>query len=170
MYLKIIGAILIFFCCGGIGFRIAHNYIRETTILQQLINTLDYMECELQYHLTPLPDLCRQAALEQTGIITDVFLKLSRELEDQISPEVDTCMNAALNSVPNIPFNTADLLRQLGCSLGRFDIDGQLIGLESMRNKCRQTLQDLKDNKLRHIRGYQTLGLCAGAALVILFI
>jgi len=170
MYLKILGAIIILLSCGGIGFRIAHNHNRELSVLQQLINVLDFMECELQYRLTPLPDLCRQAASEQSGILSSIFLCLSQELEDQISPNVDACMHAALNRIQNIPPSTLEIMKQLGRSLGRFDIEGQLLGLESIRQICRQTLRQLNEHKQIHLRGYQTLGLCAGAALVILFI
>jgi hypothetical protein len=62
------------------------------------------------------------------------------------------------------------VLRELGQSLGRFDLNGQLLGIAAVRNTCRSKLQQFEKNKEVRLRSYQTLGLCAGAALAILFI
>ena len=47
---------------------------------------------------------------------------------------------------------------------------GQLLGLEEQRRRCNAELEKLNAGKEDRLRSYQTLGLCAGAALVILFI
>ena len=170
MTYKWIGAICIIVSCGGFGFAVGGMQIREEKTLRQLINALDYMECELQYKLTPLPDLCRQAGRDARGCIREVFLKLSNEMEAQLSPDVETCMNAALCNSENLPYHTLEAFRLLGQSLGRFDMTGQLKGLESVRSVCRRRLEQLTTNKEPRLRSYQTLGLCTGAALAILFI
>ncbi len=170
MILKIIGVILVVAGCGGVGFRIAANHRQEEKALRQLIGILDYMECELQYRLTPLPSLCRQAAKEFKQIPGKVFLEMAIEMEAQISPDMECCMSAALEKVKEIPSVTRDTLVLLGRSLGRFDLDGQLKGLEAVRQECRRNLELLGSNRDTRLRSYQTLGLCAGAALAILFI
>ena len=170
MSLRILGAVLVIAGCGGFGFKLASSYIREEKTLRLLISTLDYMECELQYHLTPLPELCRQAAAESTGVIQKLFLLLTIELEDQISPNVERCMSAVLYKTADIPPLTRNAMHLLGRSLGRFDIEGQIKGLNAVRLECRRNLDTLNQNKDIRLRSYQTLGLCAGAAIVILFI
>lgn len=170
MSYKVLGALLVIAGCGGFGFALAANHRREERTLRQLVNVLDFMECELQYHLTPLPELCRQAGRESSGVIRGVMLALARELEDQISPDVASCMLAALSKTGEIPKLTYRCLRALGRSLGRFDLTGQLRGLEAVRATCRKELEDLAKNRDVRLRSYQTLGLCAGAALAILFI
>lgn len=170
MTIKLLGAIFIIVGCGGFGFRIAANHLREEKTLRQLISILDFMECELQYRLTPLPDLCRQAAGQGSGVLSAVMLTLTRELEDQISPDVERCMSAALSQYKDIPEQTRQLLELFGRSLGRFDLSGQLKGIEGVRQECRRKLQELTANKDVRLRSYQTLALCAGAALAILFI
>ena len=54
--------------------------------------------------------------------------------------------------------------------IGRFDLEGQLQGLESVRVYCRDQLDNLAKDRDVRLRSYQTLGLCAGAALAILFV
>lgn len=170
MELKIMGAVLVVAGCGGFGFLLAANHRREERALRQLLSALDYMSCELQYHLTPLPELCRQASREASGCIGRVLAALSLELEDQISPEVSSCMRSALAKTKDIPGTAEGCLRLLGSSLGRFDLDGQIKGLESVRAACRRELEALSRNRDERLRSYQTLSLCAGAALAILFL
>jgi hypothetical protein len=61
-------------------------------------------------------------------------------------------------------------LEDLGNNLGRFDIDGQVTELQRIRTNCERTLLELSNNKSNRLRSYQTLGLCAGAAIAILFV
>lgn len=168
--IKILGAILVFLGCGGFGFKIAADHRREEKTLRALISLLDYMECELQYRLTPLPDLCRQTAAQCFGCLRSVFLNLAMELEDQISPDVEHCMSVAVCKVKDIPRSTLDGLEHLGRSMGRYDVDGQLKALEAVRKECRRNLERIAADQDTRIRSYQTLGLCAGAAMAILFI
>lgn len=170
MSYKWIGAIFIIVSCGGFGFSLAAAHIREENTLRQLVGALDFMECELQYRLTPLPDLCRQAGNGAKGCVKSVLLALSGELEAQVAPDVESCMSAALSAAGDIPKHTRDALELLGRSLGRFDLPGQLKGLEAVRTACRRQLDVLTTNREPRLRSYQTLGICAGAALAILFI
>lgn len=170
MSIRIAGAVLVVIGTGGFGFLIAASYRREERLLRQLLNALDFMQCELQYRLTPLPELCRQVASSSEGVIRMVFLNLATELEDQITPDVEKCMAGVLSGLRDMPKLTRESLELLGRSLGRFDLEGQLRGLESVRRECRRGLDTLAQNAAIRNRSYQTLGLCAGAALAILFI
>ena len=168
--LKLIGAVFVIAGCGGIGFRIAANHRQEEKCLRQLIGVLDFMECELQYRLTTLPALCRLSAKNASGAVGKVFLELSLEMESQVSPDMESCMEASLCKVKPLPPITREAMILLGKSIGRFDIEGQIKGFEHVRQDCRRNLQALSVNRESRLRSYQTLGLCAGAALAILFV
>lgn len=168
--MKLLGAVLIVAACGGFGFMIAASHKREEKTLSQLLLLLDYMESELQYRLTPLPLLCRQAAQEGSSPIHKSFSFLAQELESQISPDVSRCMTAALSKTKELPRYTHKAMLMLGHSLGRFDIAGQLKGLAFVRQECNRDLEKISKNKDMRLRSYQTLSLCAGAAMAILLI
>lgn len=170
MSLKMIGAILIVLVCGGLGFAMAAAHRMEVRTLKQLCTVLDFMECEMLYRLTALPELCRCAAQVATGTLKKFLLTLAQEMDSQIAPDVFHCVQAALWRVKGIPTGTAEMLGRLGASLGNFDLDGQLKGLAAVRMESQQMLERLMQNQEARLRGYQTLGLCAGAAVVILFI
>lgn len=170
MNLKIIGVLCILASCGGCGFMLASQYMVKIRTLRNLIAALEYMECELQYRGTPLPQLCRQAGQRSQGIVQKMFGNLAEELDTQISPNPERCMAAVLDRLGGIDGTFAEVAQQLGMNLGRFDVSGQLRGLESIRILCSKKLEMLAQNKESRLRSYQTLGLCAGAALAILLV
>ena len=161
---------LIIAACGGFGFALAAAHRREERTLHQLINVLDFMESELTYRLTALPELCRTAANQCTGDLKHLFEVLYKELDAQVQPEVTLCMNAALKSVPYIPSLAAGELNNLGRCLGQFDLEGQLQGIHCVRKHCEETLEAIRKNRSERLRSYQTLGICAGTALAIILV
>ena len=167
---KWIGAILIVASCSGCGFAIAAGKRREEGLLFQLMEILQFMEADLRFRLTPLPELCRMAAGEEKGILHTVFLNLYRELSCQKLPDAGSCMYAALRRSGEIPARVRRLLVQLGHTLGRFDLPGQLQGIQAVRKRCEESLASVQKNRDDRLRSYQTLGICAGAALAIILI
>lgn len=169
MTIKWIGAILIIVGCGGFGFLMASAYRSEERMLEALCRALEYMSCELAYRMTPLPQLCRNTADLLTGKTKEVFLRLAQELDQQVSPDASSCMRAVQASI-NLPDSVQDVLTQLGNCLGSFDLSGQIRGIESCLKNAQEKRKYLSNHRQNRIRSYQTLGLCAGAALAILFL
>ena len=167
---KWIGAVLIVTGCGGFGFSLAANHRREENLLRKLIGVLDFMACELHYRVTPLPELCRCAAREGGREIGGVLKQLADALDRQTAPDAAGCMDVILRENTEFPLILLENLRLLGASLGRFDLDGQLTALETARVSCRHCLEGLESNRDIRLRNYQTLSLCAGAALALILI
>ena len=166
---KWIGAMLVIAGCGGVGFSLASNHRKTEAGLRQLLDALSYMESELTFRLTPLPDLCRITGTAQKNPVGQAFLQLSKELENHNCPDVGICVTSMLRWL-ELPKPVLDGFRYLGSSLGRFDLDGQLKGMKQVQDYCRRELETMSQNREERLRSYQTLGLCAGAALAILFV
>ena len=170
MPLKWIGAVFVFFSCGGFGFLLVHKHKQEENDLRSALKLLQTIQWELQYRLTPLPDLCRIAAREVNGTLKQTFLALSAELDNQILPDVQSCMHAAIQMQPQLSQPLKRILKLLGESLGKYHLSAQIQGLESVQMLCIKELDFLNTNRDIRLRSYQTLGLCAGAALAILLL
>ena len=169
MNLKWIGVAVIVLGCGGFGFLLSASHRQQTKELRQLLSALDLISCELSYRMTPLPQLCLLAGDGTDGNIKRLFFNLNTELEQQIAPDAGCCMNAVLAKL-NLSSITKQLLRNLGRSLGRFDLEGQLRGIDAVRHETLEALEKLTHDQDERLRSYQTLGLCAGAALAILLL
>ena len=170
MNYQMAGALMIVAGCGIFGFSLASEYIREEYSLRQLIAALDYMFCELQYSASPLPQICGKIGTEFSGTVARVFQNLARELDSNPGPCVSSGMDQVLRQGGRVMKLTDKHLRELGAVLGRFDLEGQLAALDGVRSQCRNTLNELTREKHSRVRSYQTLGLCAGAALAIILV
>ena len=168
MIWKFIGSIFVIASCAGFGFVAASEHYREVKTLKMLIDCLNYMEWELQYRMTHLPDLCKQITNRFTGVLKSIFTDLTKQLEMHSEPDVQRCMERILSSRKDVPSYTKNALYYLGRTLGKFDLDGQIKGIHSVREECNQNLEQLQENQSIRMRSYKTLGLCAGAAMAIL--
>jgi stage III sporulation protein AB len=170
MTYKWIGAIFVVAGCSGFGFRMASVYRKQERFLRQMLLLLEDMTCQLQYKLLPLPELCRVVARRIDGPLRSVMRKFAEEMEQQVAPDAASCMAAALVSVDSLNGKQRLLCSELGHCLGVYDLPGQLKGLELVRKNCERVLKNMECNRELRIRNYQTLGICAGIALAILFI
>lgn len=170
MILKIFGCLLIITGCGIFGSLIAASYRRETSTLQQLLKALEYISCELQCRRTPLPELSQQASALSTGPISQFFYTLSMNLNRQIVPDARKCVDDILKEMDKIPDLTREELHELGYTLGIFDLEGQLNTLAISCDRIKEKLDHRMQEQNTRLRSYQTLALCAGAAISILLI
>ena len=169
MNVKWIGSIIILLGCGGFGFRLAAASRRQIRELRELSAILDFLTCELRYRLTPLPELCMMTAGRSHGSVAKVFRNLYAELERQISPDVSCCMHAAVSG-SCLSQSVKQFLRDLGNSFGQFDLERQVQEIRARKENVAQLLDKLTKDQDVRLRSYQTLGLCAGAALAILLL
>ena len=168
--IKLLGGVLIVLSCAGLGFQIAGSYYVERQLLAQWISALDFMQCELQYRMTSLPEICRQAAGNGSGEIKTLLYCLAQELDQQLLPDVRGCVEIAVKSVGDLPKSVRECVEELGRTLGRFDTDGQVRQLEAARLNSRKRLENLEKGAQERLRAYQTLGICGGAAIAILLV
>lgn len=170
MQIKWFGFILILAVGGYIGFYSGNAYKKEIFALKQLYKHIEYMICRLQYQQTPLPQLFMQLQAEASQPLRQVFRNICDAFAKQAFPDANGCVACAVTACPNLPPHTRACLLELGKSLGRFDLEGQLRGAESVQQLCKTKLNQLEENRDLRIRSYQVFGLCAGAALAIVLI
>lgn len=170
MHMKWIGIILIIAGCGSCGFYVAATEKSEIRMLKQLIRAISFMESELRYNLKKLPEICNETAKISGGVIRDIFRSLAKSLEFQMEPDAASCMINAIENTRGIPRRIRFYLIQLGRTLGRFDLIGQLSELEHLAESCNNELKLLTHEQGTRLRGYQTLALCTGVAVAILLL
>lgn len=170
MTVKLFGAICVIFGCAGFGFIIAENARREISAMRQLISVLDFIECELSCRMTPLAQLCRLAATITHGCIKRLLIRVAEELERHKALSVDKCIISAVKRCPDVPPLAAQRFVELGKTLGVFDLPGQLKCIRGLNTENARILDVLIGEHNARNKSCKTLGLCAGVALVILFI
>ena len=167
MILKVIGAILVIFGAYFVGHKVSYSKKRTVYLLQQLIVAFEQIVCELRYRKIPLSVVFRRVDTE-SDVVNCLFYNLSEELEGQISPDVICCANAAMLQTNQMPDELKTYVVNMGKIMGTFDLDGQIKGLNSLCEECKNTLMHLSENQDVRLRNNRTLVLCAGIAIVIL--
>ena len=167
--LRMFGAVLLMAGAGGFGFSLVAHERKLERMIRQLRKVLSEMEWELKFRMTPLPELCRCCSGAAQGELKRLFLMLGDRLALAEDADVEGCMNA-LVAQSDLPGRIKRILRTLARTLGRFDLEGQLAGLMEVKELCSRELEELENSGRERLRCYQTLALCAGAGMVILFI
>lgn len=165
--IRILGAAAVIVACGGFGFSLTMLTRKECAMLRILIRIIQEMQWELKYRMTGLPELCRLAGESGCGTIREVFCAMAQKLECREVVDVSAAFLSEVNK-REFPRKVHRNLKQLGQSLGRYDLEGQLQSLETVRQQCRTDLTVLESEGKEQMRCYQTLTVCAGVALVIL--
>ena len=170
MMYKLLGAGLVVIASGGVGLSMVVAYKNEVRCLRVILAALSYMKCELQFHSTSLPILCKKAAAVATGPVKQYFEELSNELDSQICPDIQSCSLHALSKVKQLPKTINEIIIDFSSTLGSFDLMGQLKGLDHSIEQAERMLEKLSAGQEQRLRNYQTLSLCAGAALAIILV
>ena len=155
--------------CGGFGCAMGSEYRKTERQLSGLMRALKSMQWDLQYRLTSLPELCLLGGKQAGGAVGWVLNTMGERLESLIAPDVESVAAQVLSEKP-LSDPACRLLRELGSSLGRYDLSGQLDGLSCVMDACKEQQDILKEGRDLRLRNYRTLGLCAGAALAILML
>lgn len=166
--MRILGAAVVIAGSSGFGIALAAAARKECTMLRILIRSIQEMQWELKYRMTELPELFRLAGENGSGVIREIFLEMEEKLNRREVMDVSAAFLSEVNR-RELPRKVRRNLKQLAQSLGRYDLEGQLQGLEVVRQQCRSDLKELESERKEQLRCYQTLTVCAGAALAIIF-
>ncbi len=168
--MRLWGALCIAVGCGAFGFHLAANDRKKGLLLQQLEKLLEWMECELQWQASSLPQLFQSAASHTSGPISRFSATVAQQLKLCIFADASDCVQTVLTQFPLFCEPVRELLVELGNSLGQLDLDGQLRQLGAVKARCQALWKKHYENQDQRVRSYQTLGLCAGFALAILLL
>ena len=168
MTAKVFGSVLVILGCGGWGFDMGFRIKREIAALREWVDILYFMKAELKTRITPLPILFSKAA-KRGKIFTGFLQQVTDALDQQATPDCSACIRQALESSREIPQGVRLFLQRFGDDLGEFDLECQLNSLEALHAECQFALEKLEISKDQKVRTYQTIGLCIGTALTILF-
>ena len=148
----------------------AANYRAEERYLQQFCDLSEWITNELSCRMWPLPVLFAQVSQQSHGEFRKLFGELSTALDQRVAPDAYGCMEAVLACHPALPDGCRHLLSQLGRTLGRYDLEGQLREIMRIHEEAGQMLKKHREGAEDRLRCCQTLGLCAGLALAILLL
>lgn len=161
--MKIIGILLIFFCCAGSGIYAGYHVKHQVRICSRLLHLLEDCMIYIRYQNLPLPELFDLLA----GIYPDFdFLRNLQFSCDSLPEQV---WEQALQEC-DLPDDARKLLLSLGCELGKSDMQGQLSVLELYRMQMQNLLETYQADCGKKCHLFRSLGWLGGAMLTVLLI
>lgn len=169
--LKLFGAILILAAGTLIGFSKASAYARRPRQIRQLIHALQRLETEMTYGYTPLPEALLRIADQLEPQLSSLFRMAAEPLltatgktaGESWRDAVDACWKqTALSS------NEREVLSQMSYTLGISDRDDQAKHLRLAVSLLAAEEQSAWDDQRRYEKMWRSLGVLAGAFVVIL--
>ena len=168
--IKLIGALMILSAAGGFGVSRAVVFYRQVRLLRDFGSALEILKCELNYTLSPLPALCRVTAKRTSGPVSAFFTAYAQSVEKGVPRSRAAAAAMEGTKGLTLPNDAKMALLELFGALGRYDLDGENRLLTATEHRLRSAAERFDTEKRPLAKGYAILGLCAGVALVILFV
>ena len=170
--LKLIGLSLILTASGAVGAGLAGTVKRQQAQTLALIDALLRIRHELQYRLTPLPDIFAALGSGRNRESADFFSRFAAGLSSARTCTVGYACRQALAQTRGLCLSgaTRGTLLSLFDSLGKYDLEGSVQALDLALSRLREEAKTLQSGAAARCRTYLTLGICTGLAVAVILI
>ncbi|MFC3768279.1 stage III sporulation protein SpoIIIAB [Paenibacillus sp. GCM10012303] len=168
---KLLGAVLILAAATLYGFARASVYARRPRQIRQLIHALQRLETEMTYGFTPLPEALLRIADQLEPQIAALFRSAAEPLSTQSGITAGESFRDALNvcwKQTALSSNEREILSQMSYTLGISDRTDQAKHLRLAVTLLQAEEQNAWDEQRRYEKMWKSLGVLAGAFVVIL--
>lgn len=169
--LKLIGAVLVLVSGTLFGFYQAAQFANRPKQVRQLILAMQRLETEIMYGFTPLPDALNKIGQQLAAPLQAIFIETSRKLTESHGY---TAQQSWQQSVAEqwkhtaLKQNEKNILHQFGFTLGTSDRNDQIKHIKLAVNQLQHEEAAARDDQARYEKMCKSLGLLAGALIVIL--
>ena len=169
--LKLLGAALIMAGAGWCGLGAVGRLRRRVRTLEALRSALVWLEEELTFRLSPLPELLERLGRERPDPVgpffQDVLTGLRRDPEEGLRQSWRQAMVRRLDILTE---EERQILIEVGQTLGRFDAKAQGQALRQAARRLDGIRAHAQEDLKRLGRVYIALSLAAGAAVVLVLV
>lgn len=165
--------LVILILCSYVGFSIGSNFKKRWLNLIELNNSLIFLQNEILYCHTPLPEALNRGAKKLNGIIGKMLKITSKSLCEN---NVDNVYMAFENSINECKeetyFKEEDnkMILDFARNLGECGIYGQDKIFELMIERLKKQINIAEEEYIRNQKMYRYLGISFGAMIAIFLI
>ena len=161
-----IGAGLVTSGCAGLGISMALSLKKRLKLLSSIVAAIDYIQAEISYGLTPLPELLNGLAGRDAAL---------RDLWNAVAgawKPGESFSNVWTDKVSELDLKESDRLTfgEIGTILGRYDADRQVSRLAFIKKRLELSLAEAREELKKNGKLFCVLGIACGLAAAILLI
>lgn len=151
-----------------IGRLISKKYVDRVKELKEMKNALNIFKTKMRFTYEPIPDIFEEIAKQLTnGNIATIFLKASKKMKQKTAGQA---WEEALEEENNLNKEDKEILNSLSRLLGKTDLEGQLSEVEVTTTFLETQIKKAEEARKKNEKMYQTLGMVAGLAIVIVLL
>lgn len=168
--LRLVGGFLVIVGCALVG-RLKKIYDKRCIhTIEEFVKAVNYLICEMEFHRSPLDELCTFVADRTIGDIQRYFKIIGTNIAEQAVTNIKSSSDLAVQKLCDIHPAIKQLLDLLGESLGIFGVNGQIEQLKYVKNMAEITLERMQSRYEKIGRSNQVLWVCGGVALALVLI
>ncbi len=170
--MKLVGMIFILAASGSVGIRMAAAMRRRCGLFRQFLAALHVLQNEITFCATPLPQAYALAAVSSEGVVARLFSHMAKEMDRRRWLTPQAALAAAWSMEPALTQEEAlhTVLQSMASGLGKYDRDSQSQTLEMTKKRLEALLYEAEQERHARSKTYETLGICTGLAMAILFL
>ncbi|WP_246258847.1 stage III sporulation protein SpoIIIAB [Kroppenstedtia pulmonis] len=169
--MKLLGAVLILLSTTTTGFRFAKGYADRPRQIRQLRTALSLLETEVTYGLRRLDQVCEQISIREESPIRDLFGRCSEHLRQMDGVSTYECWKKAVDETwmqTAMKRAEKEIIVDFGKTLGVSDREDQLANLNRAQHNLQVEENRARDDQVRYEKMCKSLGILAGALIIIL--
>jgi stage III sporulation protein AB len=171
--MKIIGCILVITSSTGIGFYFSSEIRSRIEDLKELKKLIGLLRGDIRYASTPLPEAINSIHRRHGGRFHSFFEYISTKLNELSGHTFSEVWKTAVEKeLADTSLNKKDKyhLIQFGDNLGYLDKEMQINTIDLYISQLEEEIKDLSKTVKEKAYLYKTLGIMAGAFIIIIMI
>lgn len=173
MQLKIVILLLIVIICSFLGFQLSETVKLRVKHLSQMLNAVVYLQNEIFYSLTPLPEALVRVSNRKEKPISTFLQDISNLLYSSEVNNINSAFSKAIDkNKDELMLETDDygVLLELSNSLGSTDLNGQKKIFEIAIRNLEENLNQATEKAKKNVKMYRVLGVSMGLVIAIFLI
>jgi len=172
MMIRLIGAVLITAGAAAWGLLGVFRLRSRVRSLNALVSALGVMKSEICERLTPMPELLKLLGNEATPPASLLFKNAAEKIPSLGSKPFSTLWNQAVHETPELLLAPPEelALKELGLSLGRYDIGEQRSALQYAERRLGDYARKAETEREKNSKVHAFLGVAAGLFAVVILL
>ena len=157
--------------CSILGIKKSKKYEIREHMLQDVITTFQFLENDIKYMLTSLPDALDKVRHGLNTGIKDTLGAISVAMISQCNTDdMNKKINEEINSIYELNSYDKEIIYQGLSSLGKSDYETQICIIKGSIERLNNQLNEANEEKIKNFKLYRTLGTAIGLMIAIVFI
>lgn len=159
--------------CGYVGFSIGGNFKRRWLNLIELNNALIFLQNEILYCYTPLPEALNRCSKKSKGIVGKIFKITSKRLAENYVDNVYIAFEDSINECEEETYfkkEDNEMILDFARNLGECGVYGQDKIFEFILERLKKQINIAEEECRRNQKMYRYLGISFGAMIAIFLI